>query len=460
MQGAQAGTMSGPQLRGTMLRCEQINTPYKPRFFVLTDEMFEYYEDETSYLAEKEGGLRGSIPARNIKVSNGTPRGHDKTRDGYHCTTENTSNGRVVECACQDAQGRDMWLEKIQACITTRDTPLISFDTFHSCISQAAWSDRMLDQIPLAEIEQISYQIVNCRRSRNSLESLKKQRKLSESPDEGKGDRSIFLQRMIKLLEHVCCPGFDIDGDGRTKLNTIPTLDCSSEEVHLIIRTCEGGYSSGRTYLFRPQQSCAQLWLDLISKHSKLEHEREINLKMREEHGDSRVSLFRAKTKRFYEAELFQWFSALVVIGGFAMDVAQAQLTPADGSDLKKKFFDCDVLITFLFALELALNIFANSSNCFHGFYSHAANWFDFCLVFVQVFSLIIESVVSANIPAAAALRLFRMLRILRVLRLFRRVQGLSRLCQAVWYAMGPVCYAFLMLAICSAMFSISELTT
>jgi len=130
---------------------------------------------------------------------------------------------------------------------------------------------------------------------------------------------------MIKSLEHIC-PGFDIDGDGRTKLNTIPTLDCSSEEVHLIIRTCEGGYSSGRTYLFRPQQSCAQLWLDLISKHSKLEHEREINLKMREEHGDSRVSLFRAKTKRFYEAELFQWFSALVVIGGFAMDVAQAEL--------------------------------------------------------------------------------------------------------------------------------------
>jgi hypothetical protein len=155
-------------------------------FFVLTDEMFEYYEDENSYLAEKERGLRGSIPARNIKVSNGTPRGHDKTRDGYHFTIENTSNGRVVECACQDAQGRDMWLEKIQACITTRDTPLISFDTFHSCISQAAWSDRMLDQIPLAEIEQISYQIVNCRRSRNSLESLKRQSKLSESPDEGR----------------------------------------------------------------------------------------------------------------------------------------------------------------------------------------------------------------------------------------------------------------------------------
>ena len=103
-------------------------------------------------------------------------------------TIENTSNGNqahsstlnLIECACQDVQGRDMWLQKIQACITKRDAPLISFENFHSCISQAAWSNRMLDQIPLAEIEQISNQVAISRRSRNSLESLKRQSKLLE----------------------------------------------------------------------------------------------------------------------------------------------------------------------------------------------------------------------------------------------------------------------------------------
>ncbi len=73
-----------------------------------------------------------------------------------------------------------MWLQKIQASITTRDTPLISFENCHSCILQSAWRNRMLDQIPLAEIEQISYQVANSQRSRNSLESLKRQRKLLE----------------------------------------------------------------------------------------------------------------------------------------------------------------------------------------------------------------------------------------------------------------------------------------
>ena len=46
-------------------------------------------------------------------------------------------------------------------------------------------------------------------------------------------------------------------------------------------------------------------------------------------------------------------------------------------------------------------------------------------------------------------------MRILRVLRLFSRLKGLNRLCQAVGYAMGPVCNAFFMLIICSAMYSI-----
>ena len=41
--------------------------------------MFEYYEDEN---VEKKGGLRGSIPTRDIKVTTTTRRGHDKTRIG------------------------------------------------------------------------------------------------------------------------------------------------------------------------------------------------------------------------------------------------------------------------------------------------------------------------------------------------------------------------------------------
>jgi len=47
----------------------QVNTAFKTRFFVLSEGMLEYYEDEKTYLVEKAGGLRGSIPTRNIKVT-------------------------------------------------------------------------------------------------------------------------------------------------------------------------------------------------------------------------------------------------------------------------------------------------------------------------------------------------------------------------------------------------------
>jgi Ca2+-binding EF-hand superfamily protein len=106
---------------GVVKKRGQMNKSYKTRFFVLTDAMFEYYLDENSYFVEKEGGLRGSISARDMKVTTATKSGHDKTRDGYHFTIENTSNGKVVECACEDAEGREMWLQTIQACIEASD---------------------------------------------------------------------------------------------------------------------------------------------------------------------------------------------------------------------------------------------------------------------------------------------------------------------------------------------------
>jgi hypothetical protein len=89
----------------------QVNTAFNPRFFVLSEGMLEYYDDEKTYLVEKVGGLRGSIPTRNIKVKSGA----DKSNDGYLFTIEDTSSGKLIECACEDAQDRDMWVQKIEA---------------------------------------------------------------------------------------------------------------------------------------------------------------------------------------------------------------------------------------------------------------------------------------------------------------------------------------------------------
>ncbi len=98
---------------GTAKKRGHVYTAYKTRFLVLTDAVLEYYEDEEAYLVGNEAGPRGSIPARDIKVKTSTPCGVDQSKDGYHFTIVNTSSGKVIEFACSDAAGRDVWVRKI-----------------------------------------------------------------------------------------------------------------------------------------------------------------------------------------------------------------------------------------------------------------------------------------------------------------------------------------------------------
>jgi hypothetical protein len=99
----------------------QINTADKHRFLVLSDVMLEYYEDPNAYLADTEGGLKGSIPVREIKVTPATPSGVDISQEGHHFTIETNSQGKRIEFACEDADGRDMWVQKILACYEATD---------------------------------------------------------------------------------------------------------------------------------------------------------------------------------------------------------------------------------------------------------------------------------------------------------------------------------------------------
>jgi hypothetical protein len=82
---------------------------------VLNEGMLEYYEDERSYLFNKERGLKGSIQTKNIKITSATFSGVVVSNDGYHFTIEDTSSGKLIEYACEDAQSRDLWVGKIKA---------------------------------------------------------------------------------------------------------------------------------------------------------------------------------------------------------------------------------------------------------------------------------------------------------------------------------------------------------
>ena len=98
-----------------VVKTRQSNTAFKTICVVLNEGMLEYYEDERSYLFNKERGLKGSILTKNIKITSATFSGVDESNDGYHFTIEDTSSGKLIECACEDAQSRDLWVEKIKA---------------------------------------------------------------------------------------------------------------------------------------------------------------------------------------------------------------------------------------------------------------------------------------------------------------------------------------------------------
>jgi CRP-like cAMP-binding protein len=100
---------------GVVKKRGQINTAFKTRYFVLSDARLEYYEDEKTYLVAKtsglKGGLKGSVPTRNVKIMSGA----GKTDEGYHFTIEDTSRGILIECACEEFESRDAWVQKIEA---------------------------------------------------------------------------------------------------------------------------------------------------------------------------------------------------------------------------------------------------------------------------------------------------------------------------------------------------------
>jgi hypothetical protein len=132
----------------------QINTCYKERFFVLDNDVLEYYDDVHGYLEDErlrlagrdvnrvnirssdrrgsynsslnfelthqnlsfrqtKGHGKGALLTKLLKVSSGTPNGMDKSNDGYHFTVTCTSSDKKIECACADEEGRNMWVRKI-----------------------------------------------------------------------------------------------------------------------------------------------------------------------------------------------------------------------------------------------------------------------------------------------------------------------------------------------------------
>jgi hypothetical protein len=188
-----------------------------------------------------------------------------------------------------------------------------------------------------------------------------------------------LLSRLVLQLEAVT--GMDIDGDGKAdSVVLVPEHDPNESEVHMMITTIEGGHNSGKTYIHRVPEDHAQTWLEALTSAIKEAKAAAGRRALELKYGHSKYSMTRAKAFIIYRSDGFQMITTFVILCAFVVDMCEAQTLPEEGSRMFQTLFALDAVLTVFFALELMVNMFANSNNRFQPFYSKLTNWVCVCV--------------------------------------------------------------------------------
>ena len=219
--------------------------------------------------------------------------------------------------------------------------------------------------------------------------------------------------------------------------------DDAAKTVELAIRL------EARIVVNRMLRRDAEMWvadLKVAIKNSQRRHRQKA---LKEEHGHSTLSMFRARCAAVAESFPFQFTFACCICVGFLIDIGEAQFLPQEGSSLFDLFFYLDIIITSLFGFELCFYIFAASDDMW-GFWMDPSHLFDAFIVFISITSLIMIAV-GSKMPS---LKMFRLIRIVRVVRLFKRFESLNRLVHAITMSAVPVLHSFIILLIFTSIFA------
>jgi hypothetical protein len=122
------------------------------------------------------------------------------------------------------------------------------------------------------------------------------------------------------------------------------------------IFTFENGYNSGMTYNMSVtnEQDCAEIL-------KTIEHLCHQDLRRVERANDGTlIRRMQRGVRRFYNMQAMQWLIASFIFANFVLNVVQAELQPADNSDLQAFFDRCDEFFTIIFSIEICINLFAN----------------------------------------------------------------------------------------------------
>ena len=354
----------------------------------------------------------------------------------------------------------------------------LDFKEFSVLASRQAVARVVLDYIPLEEITQVDFEVhAKARASQSSakmpastgmdkgmdkIEAVDKIQKsgsriqrpastdvASESSPDGEVRQSWDIRKLGSSVKSLLQR--DVNGGGKTDNVVIPDYDPSTHELHLIISTAEHGHNMGRVFIHVLPHSAAPEWIGRLSHASKAALQRKQQRELEEVYGHSAWSYRRAQANVVYNSFTFQMLTFALIVLGFVIDMAEAQILPTEGSQEEEIFFILDATITTAFTAELLFNLFAHSHDNFRPFTSQGSNWFDTGIVLLSIVNVVLTSL-DIDMGGGNA-KLLRLLRIGRVVRLFKSQKNLQKLMNAITSAILPVCNAFAILLLVASVY-------
>ena len=195
----------------------------------------------------------------------------------------------------------------------------------------------------------------------------------------------------------------------------------------------------GRTYLFKTStQEEQEKWVETIGRAVAASARRSPGPPVRA----TRLHIMRSSTRVLYFGDRCQMLVAALIMGNFAINLAEAQV-PATTENVQA-FARADLAFTMCFLFELLVNMFAT---LWTNFFNDPWNWFDLLCVVISMMSLFVP-----NLPGADILRL---LRCFRVFRLFKRIDSFRNIIVSLGASIKPMCNAFVIVCLVIAIYAI-----
>ena len=256
--------------------------------------------------------------------------------------------------------------------------------------------DAVIEFIPLYEIEQVYLEDVDAVNGHDSGCNV-----LNAKESKKPGSIPAHLHRTASILD-----GVDVVvavHDAKTRQEVLSRLEKQEQaqshripEKQLTIATIDGGYNAGKTFIYRlhgkDKKMAHEAFHDFVFREIKqavkIAKAKERNRLIWLEHGDSILSMLRKKTAIMHESQPFQIAVATLIIAGFCIDLAEAQVLPEPNSGLDLLFFRIDLALTAFFVVEFAINLFAKSRNWFEEFLGSKHDMFDLVIVMISVLAI------------------------------------------------------------------------